>query len=48
MLAIPATLTATDLVATMACRVAREFAARHPLQVLAHPLPLPDFPVSQL
>ena len=30
MLAIPATLTATDLVATMACRVAREFAARHP------------------
>ncbi|ARP78958.1 LysR family transcriptional regulator [Bordetella genomosp. 6] len=48
MLAIPATLTATDLMATMAHRVAREFAARHPLQVLAHPLPLPDFPVSQL
>lgn len=48
MLAIPATLVATDLVATVAERLAKVFAERYPLEVSPHPLSLESFSVSQL
>lgn len=48
MLAIPATLTETNLVATVARRTALMFADTHPLVICTHPLPLSRFSVSQL
>ncbi|MBV7481433.1 LysR family transcriptional regulator [Bordetella sp. BOR01] len=48
MLAIPATLAATDLIATLALRVARTFAQLHALRIVPHPLPLGSFSVSQI
>ncbi|HYG45694.1 MAG TPA: LysR family transcriptional regulator, partial [Bordetella sp.] len=48
MLAIPAMLAATDLIATVAHRVARTFADLHPLRIVPHPLPLGSFSVSQI
>ncbi len=38
---VPAALKGTDIIATLPLRQAREFAARHPLQILEPPLPLP-------
>ena len=48
MLAIPATLAETDLIATVARRTAIVFADNHSLRISAHPLPLSRFSVSQL
>mgnify|MGYP000005099028 FL=1 len=48
MLAIPATLSETDLIATVARRTALAFADTYALQISAHPLPLGRFSVSQL
>lgn len=45
-LAVPHLVAETDLVATLAERVARSFAGSLPLRVVPHPLPLPGFTVS--
>lgn len=48
MLAIAPTLEATDLISTVAGRVARAVSATHAVQAVAHPLELPGFAISQL
>jgi DNA-binding transcriptional LysR family regulator len=48
MLAIPATLAETDLIATVARRTAVAFAENYSLAISPHPLPLGRFSVSQL
>lgn len=45
-LVAPHIIAATDLVVTIAERLARAFAAPLPLQVLAPPLPLPGFAIA--
>ncbi len=47
-LAVPHLLAETDLVATLAERVARAFADRLPLHVVPHPLKLPGFTISTI
>ncbi|MGD9945455.1 MAG: LysR family transcriptional regulator [Burkholderiaceae bacterium] len=48
LLAVPPVLLATDLIMTLASRAAAALAQQHPLCVLPHPLPLPEFPVFQI